>query len=112
MAAGQRSRRAIEAASALLGLGAAPVFAAGVLWAERRYRRPLGGRAAAAFSVAGSVGAELFPLALGQLVESAPSALPAMAAAAVVACAATMGAAVATVKVALRRHASAPATVS
>ena len=104
LALGGSSRGALEAAAALYGAGAAPVFAAGILWAERRYERPLGGRAAAAFSVSGSLGAELFPLALGQVVEAAPGAPLVTAAAAVAACAALMAAAAGVARSSLKKN--------
>ncbi len=91
---GQQNTAGLEAAAVLIGVGAAPVFAAGVLWAEANYERPLGGRAAAAFSVSGSVGAELVPLALGQAMEAAPAALPLSTAVGVAACAVLMAMAV------------------
>jgi len=67
---GEVYSEALFVGTALLGIGMASIFATGFLWVERRLK--VTAQIGAAFMVASSSGADVFPLLVGQLVEDLP----------------------------------------
>ncbi len=55
----------------VMGLGMAPVYAAGMLWAERF--TPVTGMLGALFTLSAATGPDIFPILVGQRVESDPA---------------------------------------
>ena len=72
-AGGGSNLPALVTGSALTGIGMASTFAAGLLWLEQF--RAVSSRLAAIFSVAGSIGADIFPLIIGQFITAWPMSL-------------------------------------
>ena len=56
--------------TAVLGLGMASIFATGFLWAEQKIS--VTGKVSAALIISSSLGAKLFPVMVGNLVEESP----------------------------------------
>ncbi len=67
-----------------MGLGMAPVYAAGMLWAERF--TPVTGALGALFTLAATSGPDVFPILVGQHVESDPDFMTVLTCAIVTAC--------------------------
>lgn len=67
---GNASLVALEVGSALVGLGTASLFATGLLWIEEYL--VISNRIGAAFSIAASLGCDVFPLIMGQFIDTRP----------------------------------------
>ena len=76
---------ALYTGTALMGLGMASIFATGFLWVEERMI--VTSRMSATFSISNSLGAKVFPVLIGQFVETWPMMLHYTSLATVTACA-------------------------
>ena len=68
----EESLAALRAFTAILGVGAASIYATGYLWLEQRMK--VTGRIAAAIQVSAGLGPDFVPIVAGQLVEAWPMA--------------------------------------
>jgi len=70
---GESSIEVLFACTALMGFGMASIFATGLLWLEKRIE--ITNRIGAAMSISASLGAKVFPVVVGNIVEAHPMSL-------------------------------------